>query len=68
MQRPIFAGRPLISINTSDLPPMYYWPRPIKYAIMSVSVILCVIAYAMMASGLIGLATLVLGVLQAGAI
>ena len=63
MQRPIFARTPLFSVTTSDLPPMYEWPRPIKVAIMSVSVILCVIAYAIMASGLIGLATLILGYL-----
>jgi hypothetical protein len=42
---------------------MYDWPRPIKVAIMSVSVILCVIAYAIMVSGMIGLTTLVLATL-----
>ena len=61
MQRPIFARRPLLSVTSSDLPPMYDWPRPIKYAIVSVCVILCVIAYTIMASGIISLATLVLG-------
>ena len=66
MQRPIFARRPFLSVTTSDLPPMYRWPRPIKYALMSACVILCIIVYAIMASGLIGLATLVLGILQAG--
>jgi hypothetical protein len=66
MQRPVFARKPLLSVTTSDLPPMYDWPKPIKYAIMGVCVILCVIAYAIMASGMIGLATLVLGALQAG--
>jgi hypothetical protein len=66
MQRPIFARKLLLSVTTSDLPPMYDWPRPIKYALMSACVILCVIVYAAMASGLIGSATLVLGILQAG--
>jgi hypothetical protein len=46
---------------------MYDWPRPIKYALMSACVILCIIVYAIMASGMIELATLVLGVLQASA-
>jgi hypothetical protein len=68
MQRPILARTPLVSVSTSDLPPMYDWPRPIKHAIMSVCVILCILLYAAMASGLIGLATLVLGVLEAGVI
>ena len=40
---------------------MYDWPRPIKYAIMSVCVTLCIIVYTAMASGIISLATLVLG-------
>jgi hypothetical protein len=39
---------------------MYTWPRPIKYAIISVCVLLCIIAYTAMASGIISLATLVL--------
>jgi hypothetical protein len=67
MQRPIFARRPLFSVRTPDLPPMYDWPRPIKYTLMSACVILCIIVYAIMASGMIELATLVLGVLQASA-
>ena len=66
MQRPIFVRRPLLSVTTSDLPPMYRWPRPIKAALMSACVILCIIIYAIMASGMIALATLVLGILQAG--
>ena len=66
MQRPIFAKRPFLSITTPDLPPMYDWPRPIKYALTSACVILCIIVYAIMASGMIELATLVLAVLEAG--
>jgi hypothetical protein len=63
MQRPIFVRRPLPSVATSELPPMYDWPRPIKYAIMSACVMLCIIVYTAMASGIISLATLVLGLM-----
>ena len=42
---------------------MYDWPRPIKYAVMSVSIMLCIVAYTVMGRGFMGLATLVLGLL-----
>jgi len=42
---------------------MYDWPTSVKRSIFGACVILCIIAYAAMASGIIGLATLVLGLL-----
>lgn len=60
MQRPIFARRPLPFVAAPELPPMYYWPMPIKCAVMSTCIILCIIVYAAMAGGIIGLASLVL--------
>jgi len=63
MQRPIFARIPIVSVATPALPPMYNWPTPVKYAVMSACVMLCIIAYALMAWGIMGLATLVLELL-----
>ncbi len=63
MQRPIFARVPIVSVATHTLPPMYDWPKPVKYAVMSACITLCIIAYALMAWGIMGLATLLLGLL-----
>ena len=63
MQRPIFARMPIVSVATPTLPPMYDWPTPVKYAVMSVCITLCIVAYTMMGWGFMGLATLVLGLL-----
>jgi hypothetical protein len=48
-------------VATPTLPPMYDWPTPVKYAVTSACIILCIIAYTVMGWGLIGLATLILG-------
>ncbi|GAB4549325.1 MAG: hypothetical protein Kow0063_44200 [Anaerolineae bacterium] len=61
MQRPIFARRPLPLVAMPELPPMYDWPRPVKWAIMSACIILCLVFYTAMAGGIISLASLVLG-------
>ena len=61
MQRPIFARVPIVSVATPTLPPMYDWPTPVKYAVTSACIMLCIIAYTVMGWGLIGLATLILG-------
>ena len=42
---------------------MYTWPPLVKRAILSVCVVLCLMAYVAMAVGIIGLATVVLGLL-----
>ena len=42
---------------------MYDWSTPVKYAIMSACIALCIVAYTLMGWGFIGLATLVLGLL-----
>jgi hypothetical protein len=42
---------------------MYTWPAHVKRAVLSVCVVLCLIAYVAMAVGVIGLATVVLGLL-----
>jgi hypothetical protein len=63
MQRPIFARMPIVSVATPTLPPMYDWPTPVKYAVMSACIMLCTVAYTVMGRGIIGLATLVLGLL-----
>jgi hypothetical protein len=61
MERPTFVRAPVISVAVSPLPPMYTWPAFVKRAVLSVCVVLCVIAYIAMALGVIGLATVVLG-------
>jgi hypothetical protein len=63
MQRPTFVRMPTVSVATLSLPPMYAWPMPVKRAIIGVCFILCLMAYATMAAGIIGLTTLVLGLL-----
>lgn len=60
MQRPTFVRMPTVRVATMSLPPMYTWPIPIKRVIFGLCVILCISAYAAMAAGIIGLATLVL--------
>jgi hypothetical protein len=45
------------------MPPMYTWPVPVKRVVLGLSFLLCIGAYIAMATGFIGLATLVLGVL-----
>jgi len=42
---------------------MYAWPMPVKRAIIGACFILCIIAYAAMAAGIISLTTLALGLL-----
>ena len=63
MQRPIFAKMPIVSVATPTLPPMYDWPTPVKYAVMSACIMLCIVAYTVMGRGIMGLATLILGLL-----
>jgi hypothetical protein len=63
MQRPIFARMPIVSVATPTLPPMYDWPTPVKYAVMSACTMVCIVAYMVMGWGFMGLATLVLGFL-----
>ena len=63
MQRPTFVKVPNVTVAALSLPPMYGWPTPVKRAILGVCMILCIIAYAVMAAGIVGLAMLVLGLL-----
>jgi len=63
MQRPTFVRAPTVPVMTFSLPPMYAWPMPVKRAIIGACFILCIIAYAAMAAGIISLTTLALGLL-----
>jgi hypothetical protein len=45
------------------LSPMHAWPTPVKRFVLGVCIMLCIIAYVVMAAGFVGLATLVLGLL-----
>jgi hypothetical protein len=63
MRCPVFIEMPLSRVETSPLPPMYAWPVSVKRVILGLCIILCIAAYIAMATGFIGLATLVLGVL-----
>ncbi|UCC87955.1 MAG: hypothetical protein JSV81_01285 [Anaerolineales bacterium] len=63
MQRWTFARVPIVSSAALSLPPMHTWPTLAKQALLGVCVILCIIAYIVMATGIIGLATLILGIL-----
>ena len=63
MQRPISAKVPTVTVAVQSLPPMYTWPVPVKRAILGACIILCVIAYVVMTVGILGLTTLVLGLL-----
>ncbi len=61
MQRPRSLRVPIISFTASSLPPMYTWPMSVKRAIIGTCVVLCLIAYMVMAAGIISLATLAIG-------
>jgi hypothetical protein len=63
MQRPIFVRVPIITVAALSLPPMYDWPSPVKRVILSACIVLCIIAYTAMAAGVVGLTTLLLGLL-----
>ena len=63
MERLTFVKAPIVSVTALSLPPMYVWPTPVKRIVLGASIILCIIAYAVMAAGIVGLATLVLGLL-----
>jgi hypothetical protein len=63
MQRPTFVKEPIVTVAAISLPPMYDWPDPVKRIVLVACTILCVIAYVMMTAGIVGLATLVLGLL-----
>ena len=63
MQRPTFVKASVIPVTGMSLPPMYTWPALVKRAVLSVCIVLCLIAYVAMAVGIIGLATVVLGLL-----
>jgi hypothetical protein len=63
MQRPTFVKEQIVTVTALSLPPMYDWPDPVKRAVFAVCTILCVIAYVVMTAGIVGLATLVLGLL-----
>jgi len=63
MDRLTFTKAPSISVAALPLPPMYVWPTPVKRIILGTCIVLCIIAYVVMAAGMIGLATLVLGLL-----
>ena len=63
MQRPTFARVPIVSVAALSLPPMYAWPTPVKWMILSACIVLCFTAYAAMAAGIIGLTTLALGLI-----
>jgi hypothetical protein len=61
MERPTFVRLPAVVAMPSSLPPMYTWPRPIKRAVLGLSVLFCIIAYIAMGIGVLSLATLALG-------
>ena len=63
MQRPMSAKVPTVTVAVQSLPPMYAWPTPVKRAVWGASIILCIIAYVLMTAGVVGLATLVLGLI-----
>lgn len=42
---------------------MYTWPSLVKRTVLGVCIVLCLFAYVAMAVGIIGLATVVLGLL-----
>jgi len=63
MQRTTLVKMPIIRVLTPSLPPMYAWPTPIKRAVFGLCVALCIGAYVAMAAGIIGLMTLVLGLM-----
>lgn len=63
MQRPTFVRAPDIPVVVISLPPMYTWPSLVKRTVLGVCIVLCLFAYVAMAVGIIGLATVVLGLL-----
>ena len=63
MQRPTFVKEPIVTVAALSLPPIYTWPTPVKRTVFAACTVLCVIAYALMTTGIIGLAWLVLGLL-----
>jgi len=63
MQRPTLIRVPSVSVAVSSLPPIYAWPVPVKRAVLSVCIVLCLAAYVAMALGLIGLVTVALELL-----
>jgi hypothetical protein len=63
MERLTFTKIPIVSVMTMSLPPMHAWPSPIKRIVLAACIVLCIIAYAVMTVGVVGLATLVLGLL-----
>jgi hypothetical protein len=63
MERLTFVKAPIVSVAALSLPPMHVWPTPIKRIVLGACITLCIIAYAVMAVGIFGLATLVLGLL-----
>lgn len=63
MERMTFAKIPSISMEALPLSPMHAWPTPVKQFVLGVCIMLCIIAYVVMAAGFVGLATLVLGLL-----
>ncbi len=63
MERSTFAKAPIVAVAVLGLPPMHAWPTPVKRAVLGACIMLCIIAYAVMAAGIIGVATLILGLL-----
>jgi hypothetical protein len=63
MQRQTFARVPIISTAVLSLPPMHAWPTPLKRVVLGVCVVMCLVAYVAMAAGLLGLASVMLGLI-----
>ncbi len=63
MERLTFIKVPNALVAAMSLPPMHAWPIPIKRIVLGACIMVCIIAYAVMAAGIVGLATLVLGFL-----
>jgi hypothetical protein len=65
MRRPLLARPPMVVALSVSLPPMYVWPAPLKRIVLAVCVVLCLAVYALMAAGILGLATVVSQLLYA---